>query len=232
MQYPYFILQNFVNDYTVNIFCDASMHNTDGCYGAIVFRNGQVLESIYRVCKDTTNNNAEIKAIRLSVYLALKYKLAGIPVINIFSDSQISVYGIRDRIYRYRVWGDQLMTANNTPVANQSIFIEIVRLFVDYNLTNVYIYHQKGHVKINNIESLLNAKRVFKNSNGVKEDVSLGFIEYISMGNDMVDVRTGKELYKFKGDKCVDPIYFTTQGFREYARQYKQQIESKGERRK
>lgn len=227
---PYFTINNFINNYTINIFCDASIqpktkHNpTNGCYGAIAHYNGQVIDEEYRVCTDTTNNNSEIKAIRLAVCIALKYKLSNIPLINIFSDSQISVFGIRDRIYNWKLNNrGRLIGTNRSEIANQEIFIEIMRMMVDNNMYNIHIYHQKGHVNINNPNDINNASHVFCASNNVRENISEDFIKYISTWNNEVDRRSRKSLYKYKGQKCTDPIYFQPKYFNDYIYRYQEQ---------
>lgn len=224
---PYFVLENFLNDYTINIFCDASIQNgkpTNGCYGAIAYLNGKEIDSECKVCTDTTNNNSEIKALRLGVCLALKFKLSGIPVINIFSDSQISVFGIRDRIYNWRMNRQgKLIGSNKTEIANQDIFIEIMRMMVDNEMNNIAFYHQKGHVNTNNNDDLLNAMHVFQASNNVREDIDVRFIKFISDMNNVVDKRTRRILYKQGQPKCTDPVTFYTTDFNNYIGRYYEQ---------
>ena len=91
----YFTLNNFINPNVVNIFTDASIiHHpngkTSGCYGAIVANDQQIIDREYRICTDSTSNNSEIKAVRLGVNLAIKWRnLLNRPVtINLFSDSR------------------------------------------------------------------------------------------------------------------------------------------------
>jgi ribonuclease HI len=196
----YFTYENFVNHNVVNIFTDASMikhYNgiTSGCYGAIVCCNGKIIDSEYRIMPNCTNNNAEIRAIRSGVNLAIKWRnlFPYLPVFNLFSDSQISVLGIREYIYGWKYNESNLISKANTPVKNQSIFLEIVNLIVNSGLY-INFFHQKGHVKLNNYGSINNAIHVFINANGVTDKVETKFIKYISRMNNLVDDTTRKQL--------------------------------------
>ena len=196
----YFCLNNFIKPNVVNIFTDASITqlvngNTAGCYGAIVTNNGRIIDKEYKVCTDSTSNNSEIKAIRLGVNLAIKWRNSvNFPiVINLFSDSQISVFGIREYIYGWKYNENSLISKANTPVKNQSIFLEIVNLIVNSGLY-INFFHQKGHVKLNNYGSINNAIQVFIGANGVRGKVETKFIKYISRMNNLVDDTSRKQL--------------------------------------
>ena len=198
----YFTLDNFVNDYTINIFTDASILNhpngmTSGCYGAIVTRNRMIIDSDYKICTDSTSNNSEIKAIRSGVNLAIKWRnLSNNSVtINLFSDSQISILGIRDRIFSWRNKRDNLVGYGNSPIKNQSVFIEIVNLVINSGLI-INFYHQKGHVPIKNYEKLNKAIHVFESSNGIRDGVDPELIKFISIMNNKVDNYSRKLLYQ------------------------------------
>ena len=198
----YFTLDNFVNDYTINIFTDASIiHHpngiTSGCYGAIVTRNKEIIDSDYRICTNSTSNNSEIKAIRSGVNLAIKWRnLLNYPItINLFSDSQVSILGIRDRIFSWRNKKDNLVGYGNIPIKNQSVYIDIINLVINSGLL-INFYHQKGHVSIQNYEKMNKAIHVFVSSNGVRDGVDPEFIKFISIMNNKVDNYSRKLLYK------------------------------------
>ena len=199
----YFCLNNFIRPDVVNIFTDASITqlvngNTAGCYGAIVTNNGRIIDKEYKVCTDSTSNNSEIKAIRLGVNLAIKWRNSvNFPiVINLFSDSQISILGVRDRIFNWNIKKDNLVGCGNSPIKNQSVFIEIINLIVKTNLI-INFYHQKAHVRINNYEELNNAIHVFISSNYVREEIDPEFIKYISTMNNMVDRVSRRTLNRY-----------------------------------
>ena len=93
----------FTSD-SLNIFTDASiktLRNGEriGCAGAVLvfgeLKDNNIIEK-YDIIRNTTNNNSEIKAVRLGVQQAIRNSLP-YTKIRLFSDSQISIYGIRNR---------------------------------------------------------------------------------------------------------------------------------------
>ena len=220
----YFILPNFVHPQVLNIFADASIEPVghgkfNSCYGAEAYCGELLIDSEYRVCKDTTVNDSEIKGIRTAVSMAIKHR-GEYPIINIFSDSQISVYGIRDRILKWDIYKDELVGSRHKPISNQSIYIEIMRMIVDYQLY-VNIYHQKGHVHSEGYNSMVNAADVFSTSNNVLGPIDMDFITYISKKNASIDNNTRTILKEYTGEKCTDALYFGVNQFYQYRKQYK-----------
>ena len=183
-------LHNIYYNDILNIFCDASITFKNkicfGCYGAIAVSENNIIDKHYQVCSNTTNNNSEIKAIRSAVLLALRYRYK-YPIINIFSDSQISLFGIRDRCYLWKAKENELYGyQDNEPIKNQSVFIEIMNLISD-NQLYIFFYHQKGHVNIKDKNSLQIANHVFLASNKIRDSIDQEFIKYISYYNSIVD---------------------------------------------
>ena len=223
----FFSYQNFVNANTLNIFTDASIrkigkNKSAGCYGAIAMLGVNKIDEDYRICTDTTSNNSEIKAIRSGVGLAIKWRHTA-QVINLFSDSQISIFGIRDRIYNWTLTKDNRLTGyGNAKIQNQSVYIEILNMIVSNNIP-INFYHQKGHVKMNDEDSAENAAHVFLASNNVREKIDIYFMEYISNMNNLVDTTSRKELYKIKDintlKKC-DAFEFMPFNFKQVLSEY------------
>lgn len=203
----FFSIENFVNDYTLNIFTDASIRRLNkkrsaGCHGAIILLGNQKLDDDYRICTDSTSNNSEIKGIRLGVGLALKWRTV-YPVsnINLFSDSQISIFGIRDRIFNWKLVGNDLVGYGDNKIKNQSVFIEILNMIVRNQLC-INFYHQKGHINPEKYNDINIAIHVFSASNFVREDIDPEFIKFISYYNDIVD-RTSRD-YLYAEDNIRD----------------------------
>lgn len=203
---------DIVNPSTLNIFTDASIVNRgkyyDGCYGAIAVFDDQIIDQYYRVASETTNNNSEIKGLRAGVFLALKHKYQ-FNIINIFSDSQISIFGIRDRLLYWSVdqITQQFKGKSGDPISSQDVFVEIVYLMLQYNIKINFI-HQKGHVQ-NDINSLRGAEHVFRTSNGIRGRIDLNMIRFISKWNDMVDNTSRDILMRYDQKlKYKDPIEF------------------------
>lgn len=192
------MLVQIKNPNTLNIFTDASItkrpYGYDGCYSALAVVEESLLDNIIRVSSDSTNNNSEIKGILAGVNLAIKYQHI-FPVINIFSDSQLSIFGIRDRLVKWDwdIINQKLYTKSDTPVQSQDIYLELAYLILQYNL-NVNFFHQKGHVTNKN-NDLVKAKYVFEVSNGFTR-VDINIIRYISRWNDIADNISRETLLK------------------------------------
>lgn len=203
--------KDICNPHTLNIFTDASIrkrgYGYDGCYGAIAVDDDHIIDQIYRISSETTNNNAEIKGLRAGVFLALKYKNQ-FKIINIFSDSEISIRGIRDRIVNWKINDSGILVGKTGPIANQDIYLEIVYLMLRHNL-RVNFLHQKGHVT-NHINSLYNAQHVFSASNMIRGRVDLNLIRYISNWNNIVDKTSRSILLRCRTNetKFLDVIQF------------------------
>jgi len=209
-------LKDFTKPEILNIFCDASMRQRgkfkDGCYGAIAVNGNSVIEEAYRVASDTTNNNAEIKGIRLAVSLAAKYR-DKFPIINIFSDSQISVLGVRDRYDTWKCGPDGILRGSvGDPIKSQEVFIEIRKIMEDYDL-KINFWHQKGHVS-NTYKSLQDACHVFAASNSIRRGIDINLIRFISHYNNMVDMNSRSLLYHtdIYNEKYIDPLTFYYNG--------------------
>ena len=215
--------ENIFDDASLNIFTDASIRNikggeTLGCAGMLaVYGSNRANYDRFQIIRDTTNNNAEIKAIRLGVEEAIRQK-NNFKNIRIFSDSQISIFGIRDRIFKWYNNGETLCGYEGKPIKNQDVMLEIVHMIVDNNI-NIEFYHQQGHVKVNDKEKLLEAIHVFSSSNNIRSIISYDFIRTISQYNNYVDVMSRTNLYKVDENiikqnkdiyKC--PIYFMYNG--------------------
>lgn len=195
-------LSDFVNQNTINIFTDASMmpmmkpdqKHTIGCYGFLTMREQTEINSGLYIDTYSTVNRAEIKGIKNAVLEAINLRRKGFRgIINIFSDSQISVMGIREWIFTWYNNGRCLENKSGNEVANQSEFIEIMNLIVYYN-PYVNFYHMKGHVDPKDIKTVCKAAGTFIRSNMDPntpiQNIDLDFIKFISRCNNEIDNRT------------------------------------------
>lgn len=209
-----FELADFYNKYTLNLFSDASIlknkNKFTGCYESVAVVEDTIIDSEYRIATDTTVNESEIKGIRLSLSLAVKY-FNQFERINVFSDSQISIFGLRDYIYNWRCKNNTLYSSLKKPVKNQSIFIECFNIMKDFQLfSKVSLLHQSGHVT-NNYYDLQSAANTFRASNRIPQDIDINLIRYISTYNNFVDNDSRTRLRMFdKSKQFFDPISFYT----------------------
>lgn len=186
------------NSNTLNIFTDASIkqvgQETVGCAGAfcVAGKDRTIINQTNRILRHATNNSSEITAVKLGIDLAIDYR-NDFDTINLFSDSKICIYGLREWIFNWidNMSNGVLYNSSNTEVANQEMFKKIINLITHYNL-NIHLYHVKGHVNINSIKSVLNAIRVFNISNGIILPTQ-DMIDISDMNN-YVDIFTGELL--------------------------------------
>ena len=190
-------LEHLINAESITIFTDASISiNRDGTYygcpGYVVVSADGIIDSNYIVIDNTTSNNSEIKAIRMGVMAANKFK-DRYKYIRLFSDSQLCIFGLRDRFYSWfdNINKGKLCGYNNKPIANQEIFIEIANYIVNNDL-HIEFYHQKGHISLTNPGQLETAKDDFIKFNKINSDVDIELIKTISYYNNMVD-QTSRE---------------------------------------
>ena len=190
--------ENIFNKDTLNIFTDASIttirkpgHNeTIGCPGAYVIGGDKELDLQTQILRNSTNNNSEITAIFMGVLEAQKYRNY-FKYINIFSDSKISVFGLREWIFNWinNTNNGVMLSSTGKPVANQDIFLKIIYFIINNNL-NINLFHINGHINSNNIAQILEAKKTFITSNHINLDVDEELIKNLEIANDVIDRTT------------------------------------------
>lgn len=189
--------EDIFNEKSVNIFTDASIMQLEsgeyvGCPGFVTTYNGEIINYGYDIHRNSTNNNAEIKAVRMGVFEATKYQDLEV---RLFSDSQICVFGLRDRIYKWvdRARNDMLIGYDKKPIKNQDIFTEIVN-YIIMTGTRVQFYHQRGHMSTFKQVDLEKARDDFIKFNFIQDDIDLECIEKMCYFNNYVDVNTRRYL--------------------------------------
>lgn len=199
---------------TLNIFCDASIVKMpDGecisCPGAIaVITDGNGFQSIiedkFDCLRFSTNNRGELTAILLALELANKYK-DDFYTINIFSDSKISVCGLREWIFNWIKNIDKngsMISSSGTEVMNQDIIKHIITYVVTNNI-KFNLYHVKGHV--NQSGGPNNAIKVFNVSNKIDLD-NMNTIKLMAQFNDKIDHLTGEVLKTYVPEPLKEVI--------------------------
>ena len=183
----------------INLFCDASidLNNKLACGGCYIVRqdpNGEIFTIGHRriLQANATNNSAEILAIWVGVVEALKLRsLYPGAIFRLFSDSKISLYGLRDWL---KAWVNNikpdgtLISSNGQPVMNQQRFIDIFNLIVENNL-RIELYHQRGHVKERRMPMEIARAQFIKANKVSPENMGIS-IEQLCVGNDMIDHMT------------------------------------------
>lgn len=192
----------FQND-VLSVFTDASItKNEDGkytaCAGMISFLGTQKISESYNILIDSTNNEGEIYAIYMGLCSAFSaVSNTSLKHINIYSDSKISVFGIREWIYNWlnKVTPDGVMiSSSGKPVANQEIFI--LALNVASNLIGpgygvpVNFYHVYGHGQLNNFAFIKKYMENLRKENDIYEKftVTETDIHRMILANNEVDM--------------------------------------------
>ena len=189
----------------INLFCDASidLNTKTACGGCVIVLQDEIgISEIGRrliIQQNATNNSSEILAIWIGVVEALKLRnqYPG-AVFRLFSDSKISLYGLRDWMknwIRNITPEGVLLSSSGEPVKNQQRFIEVFNLIVENNL-KIELYHQRGHVNEGKM-SLNKARASFIKANKVTPEAVGMSIELISQFNSVVDNATRDAVYAY-----------------------------------
>lgn len=193
------------SDDILNIFTDASLlkhHNYSVvCPGAIaVTTDNKIIDSEFLVISDFTNNQGEIMAIKLGMEIAIRFQ-SKYRVINIISDSIISVRGLEEWIFTWykNKKGNVLMSSSNKPVANQEIFIDVINKVLSIKVSRLCIYHTLGHMRYNSQSDLQQIINNFTAVNG--KEISEEEAIYLAYFNDIIDKETRNQLLNISNNK-------------------------------
>lgn len=221
--------QNVFSKDAINIFTDASILKLSngeylGCPGYVVINQDKVLESDCYVIENTTSNNSEIKAVRLGIFAAERYQ--DYKYIRLFSDSQLCIFGLRDRIYKWMrsVRDGKVCGYDGNPIKNQEVFLEIAYYVMRKNI-RIEFFHQRGHISLASNQALQTAHDDFLRYNNV-EDVSIDLVSRLSYYNNMVDQMTRQKLNSGLLDIYSEPYQFkyVTTGIDEFKRLTQKQV--------
>lgn len=207
---------DILEPYILNVFTDASIRKISdqenwSCAGAIAVYGNTIICEDYKVYQNRSSNYTELKAIELGINMALNIikQNPNISRVNLFSDSQISIFGIRDRIFNWNIINNTLTGYGNKIIMNQDIFLEILQLIIMSKL-NICFYHQKGHSDQSSISVSRNTFITSNNMVGATEEtVDYEFIKYINRYNQMVDAASRKILYHLDQPiNTISPMLF------------------------
>lgn len=194
-----------------DIFTDASVDKSlrGACPGAIAVdrSNGGVIMESYMIQPEGTNNSGEIAAIWLGVQHAKKLlrfpKPFGEEVqINLFSDSLISVKGMRDWLFKWMDLrrGNILYKGDGTAVLNQN-FHKLIFNDIIFNDIKIRFFHVRGHMTQNSMAMMM---ETFNKENEIPISI-VGDPEYIRRFNDSIDKSTRATLVRYNEGKPLAP---------------------------
>ena len=189
--------ESIFNDKTLNIFTDASVLNKlgeiIGCPGFVAVIGNEMIHHNEIILRESTNNESELYAI----YMAIQYALFNrdkVEVINIFSDSQFAIYGLREWIFNWlnNIKNDRLYNSSQKLVANQKLFMNIIYTILHHDL-KVSFYHNRGHFKYNQVKEFV---KLFTKHNFLNDYLEFAAAYAIIHYNDIVDNNTRSLLHK------------------------------------
>lgn len=192
----------FFNDETINVFTDASVKNhgqiTESVAGALIIDNkaNHILRRIRLI--PSTNNEGEIYAIFTGLMLIYEHMSSTDKkyTYNLFSDSKISVYGLREWYeswIKYSTGKDYFISSSGEPVKNQEIFIRCMDMIIRGEI-HVNIYHVRGHMQANNHIQYQKFIKDFKESNHLSSIPTNELVKELIRMNDIVDNATRSAL--------------------------------------
>ena len=193
------------NPSTLNIFSDASILQVKngakieyyiGCPGISVWNMDNKIGEYSEVYTKVTNNFSEIRAIFLAVWTARQYRdmYPEIKYINIFSDSKISIFGLREWMFGWlNKNNDGVLMSTSGVVKNQEHFIKIIKFICDNDLS-LRFYHVRGHHDHNTQKELIQFRNSFKRENHINNTIDDNLVKYLIRGNSDVDNLTRKPL--------------------------------------
>lgn len=185
-------VEDIFNEKSIAVFTDASIDrkSNTACSGAVLVYEDFRTEYEDRVLLDSTSNRGEMYAIKLGIEAGLK---TGRKNINIFSDSLISVTGLREWIFGWVNKNGKLYNSNKQPVANMELIYEIIQLILDNRHVNINLFHTKGHIDYHDQVQRRKVKELFITHNdGFYIDDR--FVSLLKIYNDMVDNNTRANL--------------------------------------
>jgi len=186
-----------------DIYVDASidLDKKLSCSGMVTVnrRTNEIVDQKYLLIPDSTNNKGEIAAIWLGVISAINIKQFETQpyIVNIFSDSQISLFGVRTWILNWvRNYRNGLLYTASGPVSNQEWYRDIYHMIIMSGI-KLKFFHIKGHVSVNNPKSVFEAETMFRRSNYVSPN-NIGLTpQTISCYNNLVDDRSRRAIYSY-----------------------------------
>lgn len=155
------------NTKTLNIFTDASVSQKDHktCPGYVSYIGNDRINERYVILDQSTNNEGEIYAIYMAIQEAI-WKKPFVSRINIFSDSRISVMGLREWIPDWinNQRESILYNSSGEVVKNQELFLSCMYFILYYNL-EIHLYHIRGHLNPKNEKDIRKFIDSFKTEN-------------------------------------------------------------------
>lgn len=188
---------NIFNNNSICIFTDASFKRNPECKSGTaigttapaycVYYNNSCIEQGFDILHDSTSQQGELFAMLMGISASYKYRNL-CNYIRIFSDSQNTVFAIRDRMFKWvsDTNNGKKFLGKDGSIKNQDYLMMIVNEILTNNIPLI-LYHVKGHVNIKNEGNVNRARKMFIQSNPFATGINNNVICKIAMGNNAVD---------------------------------------------
>jgi ribonuclease H len=217
---------------SLNVFTDASTTKSDNrtisSPGYAIVYNNKIIKSVNRIFYNTTSNYGEMYAIIMALGALIEIKrqlnLKGMdmPTVNLFSDSEISILGLRKWIFNWwsnnttQTFYSEAKLFSNQGILNKELFVTAVRMIVDNELP-VNLYHTKAHVHISRPKEVINMIQKFGliNHRTINQRIACYLTYYNTFVDNMTRDNLKKVVYnslKFDKDKYAH-LNFQFMGF-------------------
>lgn len=201
-------MQHYFN--AINCFTDASKTNINGvdtiCAGYAVVYQNQILDTGLKVVYNATSMYGEELAIYMGMNALLKYAKYD-TFLNLFSDSQVGIFSLRNWIFNWVNRNDRnliksFVKSDGKPVANQELLTAIIGL-VNAIGAHTSLYHIRGHMNPDIVKDMQTFIKAFVGFNGedMTEDIARELIYY----NSVVDNATRDHLLQTVNEPMFDP---------------------------
>ena len=141
------------------------------------------------------------------------------PKIRVISDSQVTIFNIRDRIINWKVSKkdpNQLIGTNGA-IKNQELFMEMLFTILQTGV-HIEFVHQGGHVDFSDQKTIDRAAHIFKASNNIRDEVDPELIRAISYFNNYVD-RASREFLHSADLGMINPKFPLQYMYNEFDRE-------------
>lgn len=198
----------FFNNHTANVFTDASVKNhgkiTEVISGMVSItghiNDPTIIENYIRLLP-STNNEGEIYAIYMAILHCIELRNSSngkYDTFNIFSDSKISVFGLREWYDGWlknsrEIGSNRLISSSGKEVANQEIFLKCFNAIINNDI-HINVYHIRGHIDLTHNNQYEQFVEDFMVSNGIHNTPLKELIQVLVHFNDLVDVGTRERL--------------------------------------
>lgn len=201
----------------INVFTDASITKKNDVYitapGFVTMYDGNIIDSGVSVIHNATNNYGEIYAIRMGIENLIKYSNSDL-FLNLFSDSKISILGLKQWIFQWfqNQSNNVLRNSYAEAISNQEIILDIIRLIVHSGI-HISLYHIPGHIRSNRITEMNKFKEVFSKNTGLHlegelQSVPDDILREMADCNNTVDNLTRKVLLKTVNHENYNPMNY------------------------